>query len=272
MAEAFDKVSEIISAQTADLKELAHIAGADPLYFYCGANLNGADLRGMDLTGMEFHGATFVDVKVDKNTKADWPHLRQLIENVFEWTKEKDRELASLWQSGFSAAIIARQMNVRSRQEIIRRVYDLRLSTAEPGRTLAIFDGKYFKDQRLGGLGPALYRLNLEIAQTSMRFWKVSEWVAFFSNRSLRTRLPKSALDAVYEKEVLLVEIVGADSVEKIRSAVSEYKPRGIFLHCLYSSYDRKAAAIDLAMVFGPKARSTKFSKRISAKGKMRVE
>lgn len=49
-----DKVLTILQAQTADLRELARIAGGDPKIFYRGISRDRLDLAGQDIDGMEF--------------------------------------------------------------------------------------------------------------------------------------------------------------------------------------------------------------------------
>lgn len=255
MAKWFERVCEIMLSEASDLKDLARIAGSDPRYFYCGANLNGADLRGMDLIGMEFHGASLNDVKVDAHTKADWPQLRQLVENE-KWTKTREDELVTLWRSGFSAAAIARQMNVWSRHEIIDRAHKLKLSGRSLGSTLAIFDGERVRPPRLGNLGYVLEKLNLRIKQTSQLFWTINEWIAFFSNRPREVRLPRRALEVLSDRKILLVEVQGPDAVQTLREAINDtHKSRSILSRCLYCSYDRRHAEMDLSMAFGRSVR-----------------
>jgi hypothetical protein len=58
-------------AQTADLRELALIAKADPRIFYRGARLDGVDLSGQDIRDMEFTELESAQVLVDENTKFD---------------------------------------------------------------------------------------------------------------------------------------------------------------------------------------------------------
>jgi formylglycine-generating enzyme required for sulfatase activity len=48
MAHWLDKVVEILKAETADLRELARIAGYDPADFYRGTDMEGADFRDFD--------------------------------------------------------------------------------------------------------------------------------------------------------------------------------------------------------------------------------
>jgi hypothetical protein len=50
-----DKVIVLLQANTADLRELARIAGGDPKTFYRGIHLDELDTAGQDLTGMEFN-------------------------------------------------------------------------------------------------------------------------------------------------------------------------------------------------------------------------
>lgn len=49
-------IAEVLLADTADLRELAEIAGCDPYDFYVGTNLTGVDIRGQDLRGMILRG------------------------------------------------------------------------------------------------------------------------------------------------------------------------------------------------------------------------
>ena len=49
-----DKVVVLLQAETADLRELARIAGANPKTFYRGIDLKDLDLDGQDIEGMEF--------------------------------------------------------------------------------------------------------------------------------------------------------------------------------------------------------------------------
>lgn len=60
MAHWLDKVLELLSAETADLKELASIAGADHRTFYIGIDPQSLDLDGQDIEGIVFsEEATF---------------------------------------------------------------------------------------------------------------------------------------------------------------------------------------------------------------------
>jgi hypothetical protein len=54
MAHWLDKVIELLNAETADLRELARIAGANPATFYRGINLADLDVNGQNLDGMQF--------------------------------------------------------------------------------------------------------------------------------------------------------------------------------------------------------------------------
>jgi formylglycine-generating enzyme required for sulfatase activity len=69
MTHWLDKIVEIMKAETADLRELARIAGYDPTDFYRGTVIDGADLCGQDLTGMEFTHLDLSKVKYDENTR-----------------------------------------------------------------------------------------------------------------------------------------------------------------------------------------------------------
>lgn len=54
MSHWLDKVVSLLQAETADLRELAQIAGGDPRIFYRGINPAELDLANQDIQGMEF--------------------------------------------------------------------------------------------------------------------------------------------------------------------------------------------------------------------------
>lgn len=66
-----DIASEIIRSDVADLRELARIAGADPVTFYRGADLSKADLSGQDLRGLDFTHANLRGAVLDDLTRID---------------------------------------------------------------------------------------------------------------------------------------------------------------------------------------------------------
>lgn len=153
---------------------------------------------------MEFHGATLTNVKVDKKTKSDWPQLQSIIDAICEWTEERDEELTALWRSGFSARMISDQIGVGSRAEVIHRVHRLRLSGINsPVRTLAIFDrGRHPRGWPTASLQQALAKFKLRISRKSIETWSKNQWLAFFSNRPNKQRMPKQVIDALHERTV----------------------------------------------------------------------
>lgn len=66
-----DRVQDIYSADTPNLRELALSAGGDPANFYLGTDLRGADIRGQDLRGMQFSRISLRDLQWDYKTKLD---------------------------------------------------------------------------------------------------------------------------------------------------------------------------------------------------------
>jgi predicted membrane GTPase involved in stress response len=54
LADWSEKVLEILQAPTADLRELAHLAGGDPKTFYRGISLSDVDTTGQNIEGMAF--------------------------------------------------------------------------------------------------------------------------------------------------------------------------------------------------------------------------
>lgn len=53
----FDKVEEILLAETDDFAELAKLSGMNPATDYRFADLKGCDFTGSDLSGFDFTGA-----------------------------------------------------------------------------------------------------------------------------------------------------------------------------------------------------------------------
>jgi hypothetical protein len=68
-----EALERVLRAQTADLRELAKVAGADPRGFYIGTKLDGVDLRGQDLRGMILPGLDQAKVRTDEGTLLDEP-------------------------------------------------------------------------------------------------------------------------------------------------------------------------------------------------------
>ena len=71
MEEWLQEVIAILSADTADLRELARICRANPRYFYRGASMEGIDISGQDIRGMEFTDLDLNRAKFDADTKFD---------------------------------------------------------------------------------------------------------------------------------------------------------------------------------------------------------
>jgi hypothetical protein len=69
------KVIELLQVETADLRELARLAGGNPKTFYRGARLDGVDLRGQDLRGMQFTELGATNLLVDEGTRVDRRYL-----------------------------------------------------------------------------------------------------------------------------------------------------------------------------------------------------
>lgn len=60
-----------MNADTADLRELARLAGGNPRNFYVGTSLDGGDISGQDLRGMRFTGWRHSNIKKDNLTVVD---------------------------------------------------------------------------------------------------------------------------------------------------------------------------------------------------------
>ncbi|KAB7643625.1 pentapeptide repeat-containing protein [Polymorphobacter fuscus] len=64
-------INKILSANTADLKELARTVGAEPEIFYVGQDLSACDLKDQDLRGMNLTGTNLTWSNLNENTKID---------------------------------------------------------------------------------------------------------------------------------------------------------------------------------------------------------
>lgn len=67
----FNRIQDILEADTADLRELAILAGGDPESFYIGTCIDGADLRGQNLLGMKFGSFNPASVVLDEHTQIE---------------------------------------------------------------------------------------------------------------------------------------------------------------------------------------------------------
>ena len=66
-----DAVSDILKAETGDLRRLAQIAKSDYQNFYKGQDLSGCDLRGQDLRGFNLTDCNLDGATIDEYTKID---------------------------------------------------------------------------------------------------------------------------------------------------------------------------------------------------------
>jgi hypothetical protein len=69
MSHWLDRVIQLLTADTADLNELARIAGYDPRTFYIGTNMDGVDISGQDVSTIQFTGFDIEKVKYDRDTR-----------------------------------------------------------------------------------------------------------------------------------------------------------------------------------------------------------
>jgi hypothetical protein len=66
-----ERIEKILSSKSSDLRELAIIAGFDPIHFYANQDLSGCDLRGQDLRGINLVGTNLENAIIDDATKID---------------------------------------------------------------------------------------------------------------------------------------------------------------------------------------------------------
>jgi hypothetical protein len=81
MTHWLQKAAELLESDDSDLKKLAQKAGANPTFFYRGANLEGVNISGQDLRGMEFTDLSKAAVLFDRATRLDSRHMRELQQN-----------------------------------------------------------------------------------------------------------------------------------------------------------------------------------------------
>jgi tetratricopeptide (TPR) repeat protein len=95
------KVRLILEADTADLRELALLAGANPKTFYVGARLKGVDVRGQDLRGMKFSEDQIGELAFDQATIMDLPLLATLRRAGQGEIKDRKQDaFYDLWERG----------------------------------------------------------------------------------------------------------------------------------------------------------------------------
>jgi hypothetical protein len=85
MAHWLEKVIALLKAETADLRELAYLAGGDPKVFYKGIDLHQLDTEGQNLEGMEFSPTA-------SGSTADFPSLGPVGEIAFGIKRAKRQE------------------------------------------------------------------------------------------------------------------------------------------------------------------------------------
>ena len=79
-----DKVIDLLCADTADLRELAIMAGANPKTFYHGINPGDLDLTGQDLEGIEFTNVTSKRIDKIRKAKAKEERLAMLLDSIIQ--------------------------------------------------------------------------------------------------------------------------------------------------------------------------------------------
>lgn len=84
MAHRLDKVIVLLCADTADLRELALIAGRDPRTFYHGIDPEDLDLAGQDVEGIEFTDITFERIEEIRRARAKGERLAMLIDMILQ--------------------------------------------------------------------------------------------------------------------------------------------------------------------------------------------
>jgi hypothetical protein len=79
-----DTVVTLLCAETADLRELARIVGANPKTFYRGIDPGNLDLIGQDLQGMEFKAISAEDTEKIRNATTKEERLSMLLDSILQ--------------------------------------------------------------------------------------------------------------------------------------------------------------------------------------------
>ena len=84
MSHWLGKIIELLSADTADLRELALIAGGNPLVFYRGIDPKDLDLSGQDLRGIEFKNVNQDYINIIKQKQPKEQRLCMLLDSIIQ--------------------------------------------------------------------------------------------------------------------------------------------------------------------------------------------
>jgi len=112
MSHWLDKVIELLQANTADLRELARMAGGNPKIFYLGVRLSDLDVSGQNLDGMQFgddaasQATEDVWLKLDRNEIAEFSSSIRFIKQ----TGKQEERLAILLKTVLSNRKFAREI------------------------------------------------------------------------------------------------------------------------------------------------------------------
>jgi hypothetical protein len=188
------KVVDLLQVETADLRELATLAGGNPKTFYRGARLNGVDLTGQDLSGMEFTDLHAANVALDGNTKLDSRYARTFSRANEEITRigveEYDTAWAEKWTKKFHAAhTVADRELVNEEGEAL-----LALHSPVDDRWPTIWHQIWLKERKNS---IRRHRLNRLALTHIARFRESSAWLPVF--RRLWKHGPSDERDALSE-------------------------------------------------------------------------
>jgi hypothetical protein len=161
MSHWLQKVVAILKAETADLRELAHLAGGNPETFYRGAKMDGVDLSGQDLRGMEFTNLDLALVWTDSNTRLDEP------------AAPADTDVPR-GDADTSARIALLELKDSTRQELrLAIVFDTIFSSLQVGKILLdryySHDRAVFADRVVENLRSILLRNDSVLAPAAVR-------------------------------------------------------------------------------------------------------
>jgi hypothetical protein len=95
MGHWLDKVITLLVAPTANLRELAILAGADPATFYVGTDIGKLDLAGQDIDGMKFSSGDVASDAVQLVLRLKSPeqlqHVSQIVQRIKSAPRQEER-------------------------------------------------------------------------------------------------------------------------------------------------------------------------------------
>jgi hypothetical protein len=113
-----EKVVELLNANTADLRELAIIAGGNPKNFYHGIDPDELDLVGQDIDGIEFENKTADEITEIRSKRSKEERIVLLLDRILQSRTES----VQIIDNYVDNSIYANMALVEIRKELLREV------------------------------------------------------------------------------------------------------------------------------------------------------